>query len=139
MKGQRPQLAALEGSLHKAPPMPATLPPEAKSDWQTAAADLVGRGLLPSSCIPVLETYVGALHVARKCREALAEHGVLVTAKGGQLKPNPAAAMLAKANETIARLAADLGISPTGRSRSGIRDQVSKHDKEIDPFAEFDV
>lgn len=139
MKGNRPHLSALDGSLHKAPPMPATLPAEAKADWQTAAADLAGRGLLPSAVLPVLESYVGALWMARKCREAIASYGVLVAAKGGQFKPNPAAAMLAKANEVIARLSDDLGISPVGRSRSGIKGQASEHEKNTDPLAEFDL
>nr|WP_186363507.1 phage terminase small subunit P27 family [Rhizobium sp. ACO-34A] len=139
MKGNRPHLAALDGSLLKAPPMPATLPPEAKADWQTAAADLAGRGLLPSAVLPVLEAYVGALWMARKCREAIATHGVLVKARGDQWKPNPAASMLAKSNDVIARLSDDLGISPVGRSRSGIKGQASAHEKNADPFVEFDI
>lgn len=139
MKGNRPHVSALDGSLHKAPPMPTTLPSEAKADWQSAAADLAGRGLLPSAVLPVLESYVGALWMARECRKAIEKHGVLVEAKGGQWKPNPAAAMLAKSNEVIARLADDLGISPVGRSRSGIKEQASAHDQKTDPLAEFDL
>ena len=139
MTGSRPQLKAVDGGLLKSPPMPSTLPPSMKDDWRIAAADLVGRGLLNTASIPVLETYIGSLWMARECRKAIEEHGVLIKAEKSQMKPNPAAAMLAKAQESIARLADDLGISPVSRSRPGIKAQVRQNDEKDDPFGNFDL
>jgi len=139
MTGSRPQLKAVDGGLLKSPPMPAHLPSSMRDDWRTTASDLVGRGLLNQASIPMLETYVGALWMARECRKAIEKHGVLIKAEKGQPKPNPAAAMLAKAQETIARLGDDLGISPVSRSRPGIKAQTRQHDEKDDPFGDFDL
>jgi P27 family predicted phage terminase small subunit len=100
------------------------------SDWRKTCADLIGRELLTDAMLPMVETYVGALWMARKCREAIEQHGVLVGTKGGDaVKPNPAAAMLAKAQEIVARLGDDLGISAVARNRPGIRAaEKSPHD-----------
>lgn len=117
MRGARPELNAIEGGLNKAPPMPESLPASMKKIWQTTTADMIGRGLLTTSMLPVVETYVGALWLARECRQCIADHGVLVLAKDSQRKPNPALAGLTKAQESIARLADDLGLSPLSRNR----------------------
>lgn len=119
--------------------MPSHLPSDMAYEWRTAAADLVGRGLLTPAVIAILEAYIGALWMARECRKAIAEHGVLIAAGKGGMKPNPAGAMLKAANESIARLADDLGLSPVSRARPGIRAQVKSHDEENDPFGEFDL
>jgi P27 family predicted phage terminase small subunit len=139
MKGARPKLKAVEGGLLKAPPMPETLPRDMAGIWRTTAADLTGRGLLTTSSLPLLETYIGAVWMTRECRRAIAEHGVLVRAKDMQLKPNPAAAMLAKAQETIARLAADMGISAASRNSTAIRTAEAEHRDEKSEFSNFDL
>jgi P27 family predicted phage terminase small subunit len=137
MKGQRPELKAVDGGLLKTPAMPSHLPADMKDEWRITCADLVGRGLLTTASIPLVETYVGALWMARECRKAIEEYGVLVKAEKGQIKPNPAAAMLSKASETIARLGDDLGISAVSRSRPGIRSQTISHDEETDPISKW--
>jgi len=117
MRGARPELKAIEGGLTKAPAMPDTLPKSMKKTWETTCADMLGRGLLTTSMLPVVETYIGALWLARECRQCISDHGVLVLAKDGQRKPNPALSGLTKAQESIARLADDLGLSPLSRNR----------------------
>lgn len=139
MRGRRPALAALDGGLLKAPPPPATLPPGMAEEWRTLAADLQGRGLLTSTVVTVLETYLGAVWMARECRKAILEHGPLVRAKDGQVKPNPAGAMLAKAQETVARLADELVLTPSSKSRPGNRAAAAEMARDEDPFAEFEL
>lgn len=139
MRGRRPQLAAVEGGLHRAPPPPGTLPTGMEAEWRTVAADLQGRGLLTSSVLTVLETYLGAVWMARECRKAIAADGPIVRGAGGAPKPHPAAAMLAKANETIARLADELVLTPSSRSRPGNRAAAGKAADAGDPFDEFEL
>jgi P27 family predicted phage terminase small subunit len=117
MRGAKPQLKAIEGGLTKAPPLPESLPKSMLKTWQMTCADMIGRGLLTNAMLPLVETYVGAVWLARECRQCVEEYGVLAIANGGQRKPNPALAGLAKANESIARLGDDLGISPLSRNR----------------------
>ncbi len=128
MKGHRPELKAVDGGLLNAPPMPDTLPPEMAAEWSTIAADLTGRKLLTPSMLTLLETFVGAVWMARQCRKAIAEAGPLVRNKDGALRPNPAASMLAKANETIGRLGYEMGISAAGRNLPSIKSQTGAPD-----------
>lgn len=139
MRGKRPGLKALEGGLHRAPAPPDTIPPAVADVWRTIAADLQGRKLLTTAMLTVLETYCGAVWTARECRKALAEHGPLVRAKDGQLKSNPAGAMLKAAHETIARLADELVLTPSSKSRPGNRSLERKAEEDADPFAKFDL
>lgn len=128
MKGKRPELKSIDGGLLNAPPMPDALPAEMAQDWATIAADLTGRKLLSPSMLSLLETYCGALWMARQCRKAIAEAGALVRNKDGALRPNPAASMLAKANETISRLGYEMGISAAGRNLPSIKTQTGAPD-----------
>ena len=101
--------------------MPAALPKSAKDVWSVTVEDMLARGLWHAGAAPVVETYVGAVWMARKAREAIDQHGLLIAAADGQLKPNPAASALAKANEAIARLGDDLGLSTVSRNRPGVK------------------
>lgn len=121
MRGRKPELKTVEGGLNKAPPMPDTLADEMRGEWIEIAADLTGRGLLTTSALGVLETYCGALWMARQCRREIATSGPIVRNRDGIPRPNPAAAMLAKANDTVARLAYELGISAAGRNLPTIK------------------
>lgn len=137
--GVRPTLRAIDGGLKKVPPAPRNLPKDVHAEWRVICADLTGRGLLTTSMLSVVETYVGAVWLARDCRRALAADGVVVRGATGMPKPHPAGAMLKNANETIARLAEELGITPSSRSRPGIREQEKHADDAANPLAEFDV
>jgi len=137
--GVRPALKAIEGGLKRVPAPPRTVPKDMHGEWKVLAADLTGRGLLTTAMLSVLETYLGAVWLARECRAALAADGVVVRGAAGLPKPHPAGAMLKNANETIARLAEELGITPSSRARPGIRGQEKRADDAADPLGEFDV
>ena len=123
MRGRRPELKEIEGGLMKAPPPPSVLPKGMAEDWVAVAADLQGRGLLTTSMLGLLETYVTALWTVRECRKAIAKDGPIVRAKDGQPKPHPAGAMMSKAQDVIARLGAELGLTPSSRARKGLQGQ----------------
>ena len=137
MRGRKPSASAAEGALAKTPPMPATLPAEMAKEWRAIARDLVARRLLTRSSLPALETLVGALWYARACRKALAEHGPVVKSEKGVIRPNPAAAMLAKQNDLVARLSYEMGITAAGRNLPSIKEQESGANG--DDFAEFSL
>jgi P27 family predicted phage terminase small subunit len=139
VRGDKPNLKTVEGGLRKAPAMPDTLADEMRAEWIEIAADLTGRGLLTTSALGVLETYCGALWMARQCRREIAAAGPIVRNKDGVPRPHPAAAMLAKANDTVARLAYELGISAAGRNLPTIKAATNAADSDADPLAEFDI
>jgi P27 family predicted phage terminase small subunit len=137
MRGRRPELKAIDGGLLNAPPMPRTLAASMADDWNIVVADLQGRGILTTSMLAVVEVYLGAIWTARECRAAIADKGLLVQAKDLQVKPNPACAMLKAAQETVSRLAAELGLTPLSRSRKAL--QPPPAGAVSDLASEFDV
>ncbi len=139
MRGRRPTLKAVDGGLNRVPPMPAHLPELCLDDWRTTTADLQGRGLLLPAVLPIVAEYVGALAISRKCRAAIFDDGPIVRTAQGNPKPHPAAAMLKAQGELVARLAAELGLTALGRSRTGIREQERQADAVADPWTKFGV
>jgi P27 family predicted phage terminase small subunit len=120
MKGAKPTLKTIEGGLLKAPPPPDGLPKEAVQEWVEITSDMIGRKLLTTSMMGVVETYVTALWTVRQCRKEIAQDGPVVRAKDGQPKPHPANNLMVKANDTVARLSVELGLTPSARSRKGM-------------------
>jgi P27 family predicted phage terminase small subunit len=100
-------------------------------------ADLQGRGILTTSMLGVVEAYVTALWMSRRCRTEIIADGPTVRAVGGQPKPHPAGAMLKAAQETVARLAAELGLTPLSRSRRALQLPPAANASGL--AAEFDV
>jgi len=121
MHGVKPALKAIEGGLAGVPVPPAGLPDEMRGEWNSVAADLVERRLLTHSMLGALETYVTALWTVRQARAALVRDGIVVKAGGGSVKAHPAAGVLSKAQETVARLGGEMGLTPAARSRKGLQ------------------
>jgi len=119
--GVKPALKAIEGGLAGVPSPPAGLPAGTSAEWNTIAADLVERRLLTASMLGLLETYVTALWTVRQARAALAQDGIMVRTVGGSLKPHPAAGLLSKAQDAVARLGGEMGLTPAARSRKGLQ------------------
>ena len=138
MRGRRPQLREIEGGLLKAPPPPPTLPKCMAAEWQEITADLQGRGLLFTSSLGAVEAYLIAMWTVRECREAIAEHGLLIRAKDNQLKPNPANGMMKGALEAVGRLSSELGLTPVSRGRKAIQ-SPDKPEGESDGWADMDL
>ncbi len=112
--------AQMADVLEEATPAPESIFPEARADWDAAAADLVGRRLLTASVLPVLETYINSVALARKAAIEIEERGLLVVSPTGVLKANPATAVLNRSNDTVARLGVQLGLTPMSKSRTGM-------------------
>jgi P27 family predicted phage terminase small subunit len=120
IRGRKPGLLEAADAITKAPAMPSYLPTSMRDEWNSIAKDLCERRVLASSGLGSLETYIRALWVAREAQKSIEEHGLIVKTEKGALKSNPAATSLSEAQLTIARLAAELGLTPAARSRSGM-------------------
>lgn len=118
--GAKPTLKAIEGGLSGIPPLPSTVHSSMAEEWDVIAADLRDRKLLAKPMLGVLETYVVALWMARLSAEDIATNGLTVQTAHKDKKANPATAVLKAAQVSVARLAAELGITPASRSRAGM-------------------
>lgn len=121
MRGRRPDLQPIEGGKSKLLAPPAHFPREMCAEWTVIVQDLMERGLLAESMRGVLACYVTSVWTVAECRKALATDGFFVKTKGGEPKPHPAAGMLSKHVEIVARLGAELGLTPAARSRKALQ------------------
>lgn len=134
MRGARPNLTVIEGggqqddqqAQHDNLPVPPDgIPVEFHSEWSAIVRDLKERRLLTDSMLGVVRSYIGAQVTAAQAEKAISEQGVFVPGAGGALKPNPATGLLRSSRDTIARLAAELGLTPTSRSRKSLQAPAS--------------
>lgn len=135
MKGGKPaELKVIQGGIVDAPNPPAHLPKDAHNDWNIVTSDLAARKLLTEATLGVVENYCFALYQVRECHKTIAELGMFVRNKDNVPKPNPASSALQKAQEVVARLSVELGLTPSSRSRRGM-DGPKKPEKDgIDEF-----
>lgn len=129
MKGRKAELKVIEGGLDHVPDVPAHIPPALAAEWRAIVEELTDRKVLTDTMRGAVDTYVLALHNARSAQKAINEHGLLVASgKDGVVKQNPAVSMLGKANETILRLSAELGLTPASRSKPAFQTPKEKED-----------
>lgn len=133
MRGRRPDLKSIEGGKSEAMRPPDDLPAEMHGEWQTIIGDLAERGLLHDSMKGLLASYVTSIWLVAQCRKAIAKDGAFVKTKSGEPKAHPAAGMLSKHTEIVARLGAELGLTPAARSRKGL--QIAEKPNEDDDDA----
>lgn len=110
-----------ENSRHCDIKSPAALPSEIAAEWLCIANDLRDRRLWKESMAGLVTSYVLAQSTAQRLELQIATEGASVTGAGGALKPHPATGLLRSSRETVARLGAELGLTPTSRSRKSLR------------------
>jgi P27 family predicted phage terminase small subunit len=132
-RGRKADIITIHGGLSGVPRMPKSIPPEMADEWLAVAAEMVERKILTTPGVGLLETYIVARWTVGKCQAAIAEHGILVVAGHGQLKTNPASTVLTKAMETVARLAAELGLTPAARSKQTFQTGKETNDQGAPP------
>jgi len=130
MTGPKPALVAIEGGLSAVPPMPDTLSPACLDDWRHTAEALQKSGLLTDGVLPVLETYVGALWMTRECRRTIEAEGMTQRKRDGTLQRHPLVSMLRSSQETVTRLADELGLTPMAQARAASKAPVRRSDEE---------
>lgn len=129
MKGRKAELRVIDGGLDHVPQVPAHIPPAMAGEWHAVIEELTDRKVLTEAMRGSVDAYVLALHNAREAQKAIDAHGLLVASgKEGVLKQNPAVSMLGKANETIMRLAVELGLTPAARSKPAFQKPKEEED-----------
>lgn len=118
-RGAKATLKAIDGGLKGVPHPGKNLPTDMIEEWNTVAAEMVQREILTASMTGLLEAYLIAIWTVRECQKAIEEHGILTKTAHGNLKPNPASGLMSKAQETVARMSAELGLTPAARSKQG--------------------
>lgn len=128
-RGRKAELKAIDGGLQGVPRVPDTVPAELREEWTAIAAEMLSRKILSAASLGLLESYILARWTVQEAQKAIAEHGVLTKAGHGQLKPNPASGLLSKSLEAVARLGAELGISPAARSKGQFQQKGGERDQ----------
>ncbi len=76
----------------------------------------------------LVTSYVLAQATALRLELQIATEGASVPGAGGALKPHPATGLLRSSRETVARLGAELGLTPTARSRKALQPAAPTRD-----------
>lgn len=127
IRGRKAELRGIDGGLKGVPAVPSTIPDDFTVEWTAIASEMVKRKILTTPALGLVETYIIARWTVREAQKSLAEHGVLTKSAHGMFKPNPAAGILSKSLEAVARLSAELGITPAARAKSNFQ-QGAKRD-----------
>jgi P27 family predicted phage terminase small subunit len=114
------------------PPMPRTLPEEAKAEWKRVVPELEDIGLLASVDRGVLIRYCTAWADWCELAGLLQQSGKLIRGQKGNLVRNPLWLMKRDCEQTIAELARQLGLTPSARLRAGV-----VHERPPDPEEEL--
>jgi len=149
MRGARPELRIVgeEDSMTESSPPnngardtdplpPTDLPDTLAGTWRDIVSDLRDRRLWKDSMAGLVTSYVCAQATTLRLELQIATEGASVTGAGGALKPHPATGLLRSSRETVARLGAELGLTPTSRSRKALQPSGQGH---LFPGNEWDL
>ncbi|QRY66553.1 phage terminase small subunit P27 family [Ensifer sp. PDNC004] len=120
-RGRKADLVVIEGGLEEIPDVPAHIPAGMHQEWLDVVDDLRKRKLLTDAMLGSVEAYVMALHNMRLAQKAIDDFGAVIASPKGVPVKNPAVTLHGKAQSTVSRLAAELGLTPAARSRPKMR------------------
>ena len=120
MRGVKPRLVVDNSAVSKAPPAPSWLSVEAKREWKRVVPILVDRRILTTADLGSLENYCLAIGTVREMERQLQRDGHVVETENG-MKRHPAVGIQSDAMTRARLLAAELGLTPTSRSRPSVR------------------
>lgn len=119
MRGRKPEtILAGSSPVTTALKPPAYLSKDGKVEWRRVAPILTGeRKVLTEGDIASLENYCIAVGVMRRAERELHTSDLLIAGKR-----NPLTTILMQAQQQQLRAAAELGLTPSSRSRAPMRD-----------------
>jgi P27 family predicted phage terminase small subunit len=112
---------------------PDHLDEDARAEWDRLLPQLERMGVISQTDSAVLALYCVAFSRWLSSRAELLRHGLVIETDLGGTKANPAAAIVAKCEDQMARLLAELGCTPSSRGRL---DRL-KADAQPDEFEEL--
>jgi P27 family predicted phage terminase small subunit len=126
LRGESPQPRGL-------PTCPPWLSLEAKQEWRRVAPELARLGLLTKLDRAQLAGYCSSCAWWRRVQEVLSTQGSVYVTPKGKIEPRPEVAIAKIAGEQMNAFAAQLGLTPTSRSRM----RFPQSEAEIDPMEEL--
>jgi P27 family predicted phage terminase small subunit len=137
--GRRPTNKAEPKPEALLPDPPPELSADALTEWQRIAPRLLAAGMITSIDRAALAAYCQAYgrwaaaerHLARMIDRPT--EGLLISTKNGNAIHNPLVSIANKALRDMVVFAAELGMTPSGRSRV----KTNYHDRNTDPADEF--
>jgi len=135
-RGRKAELKVIEGGgsvERSAENVPSHIRPEMHGEWLAVVADLKRRRIFTEAMLGAIDAYVTALWNMRQAQDALDLHGQLIPGPKGVLMKNPAVTLHGKAQATVMRLSAELGLTPAARSRPKMREDDDE-DRQKDMF-----
>lgn len=122
MKGRKPDnLPAADDALVRIPSPPAWLSKHARAEWRRVAPTLATRQTLTIGDLALFESFCVAAGAVRDAQDAISRDGAYYAAENGLLKRHPALSAQFQATATLRQCAAELGLTPVARSRTGMR------------------
>ena len=109
----------MAGALVKAPPPPKWLSAEARGEWKRIMPDLVDRRLLVPAMLGIAEKYCLVSGLVRQMQATLTEEGYVLKDEKGKRYKHPALQVLSDATAQARQYAAELGLTPTSRTKTG--------------------
>jgi P27 family predicted phage terminase small subunit len=140
--GKRPIRGSEPQPPRSQPSCPAHLSPTAKAEWKRLAQSLNKIGLLTQVDRAALAAYCQAYGRWVEAERKLAETPVLLKTPAGYVQPSPYLSIANKQLELMAKFMAELGLTPSSRSRLAITIPTGRKPWEVDvdeddPAAEF--
>lgn len=103
------------------PTCPAHLSPTAKAEWKRLAQSLNAIGLLTQADRAALAAYCQSYGRWVEAERKLAETPVILKTPAGYVQPSPWLAIANKQLELMAKFMAEIGLTPSARSRLAIQ------------------
>jgi P27 family predicted phage terminase small subunit len=126
--GRKATPQPIADAIRTVPQPPKHFAPAAKAEWRRVMPVLVERRVLSVADLHAVERFCEAAADIVDARAAIAQYGAYVENRLGELKRNPAFATLREATAESRRWAAELGLSPSSRSRAGVHEDQDADD-----------
>jgi P27 family predicted phage terminase small subunit len=116
----------------RTPPCPPCLGEEARKEWQRLSKELAALGLLTGLDRNLLAAYCQAHAMWTEAVASIARYGTMVKSPNGYPMQSPYVAVANKQVDIMVRIAAELGMTPSSRTRIRVGDRAPE-----DPFETF--
>ena len=103
--------------MKKAPACPKWLEAEAKKEWKRLAKKMEQMGVLTEVDMAVFAGYCQAYARWQEAEEFISQHGTIVKTPSGYWQQVPQVSIAQTYLKTMAKLAAEFGLTPSARSR----------------------
>lgn len=120
------------------PDHPNELAPDALEEWNRIVGPLYNLGVMTKYDRAILALHCQAWGRWLVAERGIAEQGLMIKRKGGTMMVNPLVAVASKAGQECAKYAAELGLTPSARSRINTTGLNARAAEQAEPREEFE-